>query len=133
MALQHWLGLLPQWRSWSDPRDPFGAHSPWTNLGSLVRRGRGPFPQHCSSVTAVRGCFVVPSCPWHRLPASVPVFRFSRSDRCPKSGVEFLELSSIKLRMKLRETGSEVVEDRSRALKKHELSETTPSREASNE
>ena len=74
-----------------------------------------------------------PSCPRHRLPASVPVFQFPRIGPLSEIGVEFLELSSIKLRMKLRETGYEVVEDRSRALKKHELSETTTSRKASNE
>jgi hypothetical protein len=70
--------------------------------------------------------------PWHRLPACAGLSVSLHRTGCPK-WVEFLELSGIKLRMKLREAGCDVVQDRSRALKKHELSETTTSREASNE
>jgi hypothetical protein len=48
-------------------------------------------------------------------------------------GIEFLELSSIKLGMKFREAGFELLEERSHALKEHAPSEPTTSLEASNE
>ena len=61
------------------------------------------------------------------------VFQFPGIEPLSEIGIEFLELSSIKLGMKFREVGCEVVEERSHALKEHELSETTTSLEASNE
>jgi hypothetical protein len=52
------------------------------------------------------------------------VFQSPRTEPLSEIGIEFLELSGIKLRMKFREVGYEGVEDRSHALKEHELSET---------
>ena len=82
-----------------------------------------------------QGCFVVPRQAVHRIDYRRVCRSFSlpRTEPLSEIGIEFLELSGIKLRMKFREAGCEGVEDRSHALKEHELSETITSLEASNE
>ena len=63
----------------------------------------------------------------------MPVFQFPRIVPLSEIGVGIPRIVEYQVTMKLREAGCEVVEDRSHALKEHELSETTTSLEASNE
>jgi hypothetical protein len=99
-----------------------------------VRRGKELSPHCCSSETDVRDA-------WSSLPKlsiasttdAYVAFQCPRIESLSEIGIEFLELSGIKLRMKFREAGCEGVEDRSHALNEHELSETIISLEASNE